>query len=205
MKGRHIPPAGKFTSTLGKVALVAAGLALALSLTTGAWAEDFLYCQPQADQAWLSESRVVLSRLSLASNLPTPRLSISQETRSNAYARNAQEIVVTRGLINNLANAHELAFVLAHELGHIRLQFMRERPSLAALRGFSAPSGHVVNMPLEEERQADFFALNLMRALGFDSQQAPNLLYRLTAQLGASQERQSLEQRAALVQAASAE
>ena len=50
----------------------------------------------------------------------TFRLRISENTAPNALAFPGGLIVVTRGLLDNVESENELAFVLAHELGHFR-------------------------------------------------------------------------------------
>lgn len=88
-------------------------------------------------------------------------------------------IVVTSGLLAFVRSPDQLAWVLAHEMGHhvldhaegAKLQMMLSRFLYSTVR--EVPKG--VNQ-IDLERQADLFAADLMTRAGFDLREVPRLL-----------------------------
>ena len=88
-------------------------------------------------------------------------------------------IVVTRGLLAFVRSPDQLAWVLAHEVGHhvldhaegAKLQMMLNRFLYSTL-GEAPQSVNQINM----ERQADLFAADLVTRAGFDLREARRLL-----------------------------
>ena len=82
--------------------------------------EDLVTVSPQNEQ--LNASQNLLDRL--ARHWPDApyefRLEVNDSTASNAMAFPGGLIVVTQGLLDQVESENELAFVLAHELGHYR-------------------------------------------------------------------------------------
>ncbi|RIL06107.1 MAG: hypothetical protein DCC75_11100, partial [Proteobacteria bacterium] len=93
--------------------------------------------------------------------------------RPNAFALGAQTIALSTGLFNLVNTRDELAFVLAHELGHIALGHSIESP--ANLSPESQIEQH-----LKDEIQADRFAVQLMKNAGIAPDSALDLLARLS-------------------------
>jgi len=96
----------------------------------------------------------------------------------NAFS-NGSFIVVTSGLLAFVRSPDQLAWVLAHEVGHhvldhaegAKLQMMLSRFLYSTVG--EVPKG--VNQ-IDLERQADLFAADLMTRAGFDLREVPRLL-----------------------------
>lgn len=107
------------------------------------------------------------------------RLAISDESAPNALAFPGGLIVVTRGLLDGVESENELAFVLAHELGHFRnrdhLRGLGRSAAIGLVIGTLTSGGSggfgfgVADLALrgfgrEQESDADRFALEIMFA-----------------------------------------
>ena len=105
------------------------------------------------------------------------RLSVIDDPLPNAFAVPGGQIVVTRGLIDSVKSENELAFVLAHELGHFHnrdhLRQIGRGAAVALILGvFNTGSTfgfNVADLTLrrfgrEQESDADAFALALVQA-----------------------------------------
>ncbi|MEN7343347.1 MAG: M48 family metallopeptidase [Pseudomonadota bacterium] len=105
------------------------------------------------------------------------RLLISDDEAPNAMALPGGLIIVTEGLLDGVESNNELAFVLAHELGHFHNRDHLRRFGRMALLGtmFSAISGsesigiNLSDLTLrsfsrEQEQAADAFGLSLTEA-----------------------------------------
>lgn len=109
----------------------------------------------------------------------TFRMRISENTVPNALAFPGGLIVVTRGLLDSVESENELAFVLAHELGHFRnrdhLRGLGRGAAISLVVGTVTSGGSggfgfgVADIALrgfgrEQETDADVFALGLVYA-----------------------------------------
>jgi hypothetical protein len=96
----------------------------------------------------------------------------------NAFS-NGSDIVLTTGLLGFVRSPDQLAWVIAHEVGHhvlehaesARLQIMLNR-----FLGSTVGEKPVDIRQIDLERQADVFAADLMTRAGFDLRQVPRLL-----------------------------
>lgn len=109
----------------------------------------------------------------------TPRFLIADSPLPNAYARPDGTIVLTSTLLGMLETKDELAFIIAHETGHLMLH----QDAGARLLGHSHRLlGNLRTSPPERvqmELEADEFAVILMARSGFNSQSAVAFLERL--------------------------
>jgi len=103
--------------------------------------------------------------------------SIIKEDEFNAYTVAGGKIFLNTGLLENLNNVDELAFVIAHEIAHNELKHCihmiqysyhasKIQPTLGALVQL-AYSSYKHPFSKEEERQADEYAVHLMCKAGF--------------------------------------
>ncbi|MEO1116615.1 MAG: M48 family metallopeptidase [Pseudomonadota bacterium] len=107
------------------------------------------------------------------------RLRVSEDAAPNALAFPGGLIVVTRGLLDNVESENELAFVLAHELGHYRnrdhLRGLGRGAAISLVVGAMTSGGSggfgfgIADIALrgfgrEQETDADVFALGLVYA-----------------------------------------
>ncbi|MCB0354350.1 MAG: M48 family metallopeptidase [Bdellovibrionales bacterium] len=143
---------------------------------------------------WLDDyGNYLCERLHAA--LPEPRtcrISFVRGSTPFAVSPGAGEILISRSMIAHLANEAELAFVLAHELAHQRLEH------------FDDPSERTEIIP-EHEEEADQLALGIVATAGYDPRAGVALLSRLEwshNQLNAAASHPTLQQR---LQAASQE
>ena len=89
--------------------------------------------------------------------------------KAQAWVTDGKTIFVSDGLMKLLADEHELAFFLGHELGHVALWHTRFWSRFLAARR------------LDRELAADAHAVRLMRAKGYDTGRLPWLFDRLAA------------------------
>jgi predicted Zn-dependent protease len=87
----------------------------------------------------------------------------------------ASEVVLSKGLLGMLDTRAELAFVLAHELGHIVLGHNRRHDSAR----YALTGGAALQAGIEREIEADNFALKLLSTSGYEPQTARSFLSRL--------------------------
>jgi predicted Zn-dependent protease len=111
-----------------------------------------------------------------------------KEPQINAFALPGGKIGVYEGLLGVADNQHQLAAVLAHEIGHVLAQHGNERASQAAIRNLgvlaaqalgvsemtvkaidkSAQIGLLLPFSRIQESEADKIGLQLMAKTGFD-------------------------------------
>jgi heat shock protein HtpX len=91
-----------------------------------------------ADPAHDQELINVVTELSLAAGIPTPKIYVIPDTALNAFAtgrdRNHASIAVTRGILEKL-DREQLQGVVGHELSHVRNLDIRYALLIAALVG----------------------------------------------------------------------
>lgn len=184
------------------VLLLAAGLAAAvLFLILGAAVE---FAIPHIPVRWEKPIFGALAKAFVADDSPTEdtslddlvrriasrwpdrsyefRVSVVENGAPNAFALPGGGIVVTRGLLTRAESENELAFVLAHELGHFQgrdhlrgmgraAAFTLLSATLGAATGIGAPNGLALAERLTQsgfnraqESAADEFALDLVHA-----------------------------------------
>lgn len=108
------------------------------------------------------------------------RVAVVENDSPNAFALPGGGIVVTRGLLTRAESENELAFVLAHELGHFQgrdhlrgigraAAFTLLSATIGAASGMGAPNGLALTQQLTQsgfnraqESAADEFALDLV-------------------------------------------
>lgn len=100
-----------------------------------------------------------------------PKLMVLQTDQLNAFAFPSGTIAFTRGLLAQIRSDDELAFVLAHELGHLVLHHHSDP------QAFLRPTGAPTNL-LQREVEADAYAIRLLHEAGFDTAQGLELLER---------------------------
>ncbi len=130
------------------------------------------------DDPRLAASRALLERLAAhwAENPYALRLGVAEESQPNAFALPGGAILLTSGLLEQVESENELAFVLAHEIGHFRNRDHLEGLGrglvlslvVGGLAGDALPtalSGLAESRyARDDERDADAFALELVQA-----------------------------------------
>lgn len=102
----------------------------------------------------------------------TPKIKQIQNIEPNAFAVSSQsQIVISAGLLRLIRDPNELAFVVAHELGHLALH---GHPGKASLLGQE-------NQQSEAQREidADMYAVALLNSAGFDSRAGAAFIRRI--------------------------
>ena len=82
----------------------------------------------------------------------SPTIVITKSSLPNAYASAPNTIVISRGLLDITHNPSELAFIVAHEAGHL---FLRHSNAIG------------LKSPIDMEIEADAFAAHLLTESGF--------------------------------------
>lgn len=153
-------------------------IALLFLLPSTTAAEEFLVCKRPTPEwrhdgrTWDQRTSSILHRLS-GDEVSTcmrnvPHLVITADPLPNAYLRTSNEIVLSGGLLQVIEDPSELAFVIAHELGHLQLGH------LTSIHPDS--SGETI----ERELAADRYAQQLLRQSGFSPGAPRTLLSRLS-------------------------
>jgi Zn-dependent protease with chaperone function len=87
-------------------------------------------------------------------------LTVTQSSSLNAFARNQNEVVLSRELLRRVTDHSEIAFIVAHECAHLAL-------------------GHGANGGIAAEVAADSLALKVVIALGLNPCSGSSVLRRL--------------------------
>ncbi len=107
----------------------------------------------------------------------TPKFQIVFSTRPNAYARKDLTIVLSTALLNLATEDSELAFAMAHEIGHLAMHNSTHAPPLNLMSSSSDGTR------LTQEIEADAFALQLIRSSQiFNSDAGASLLARILSE-----------------------
>ncbi len=93
----------------------------------------------------------ILTHLAKTANLPVPPLSFLATREPLAFLTSAGQVVLSRGLLERLPSESQIAFVVAHELGHRALRHPRS--------GHEDPA---------TEAAADTWAWHLLHKSGYD-------------------------------------
>lgn len=99
-----------------------------------------------------------------------PVIKVIPDARPNAYALPPDTIMITEGLLGFIEHPDELAFVLAHELGHLTLH---DDKAVSALHG------HTLNRLYKQELEADAFAMDLLDDADIPARSGVQLLRRI--------------------------
>lgn len=131
-------------------------------------------------------------------------VTLFQSDQANAFALPGGKMGVYTGLMNIAVNQHQLAAVMAHEVGHVLAQHSNERASQATLNnigravaqvaGVSDSTLEVIDMGTQlglflpfnrtQESEADQIGITLMAQAGFDPQESITLWQNMSAQGG---------------------
>lgn len=140
---------------------------------------------PTPDPDLQSRVRQVAARL--AAHVPGRQfiVQVVEAPSVNAYALPGGYVFLSRALVDGLENAEdELAFLIAHEMGHVVRGHPTEKVFLDTLLG-AVRSGQLLAQLVslghsrEQELEADEFALELLVKAGFRSEAGLDLMDRL--------------------------
>jgi len=143
--------------------------------------------EQRSSQNWKHHTHKVLHMLS--GDQPSaflgfePRMSIAQSPFPNAYIQPTGEITISQGILDLVQSDSELAFVIAHEIGHFLLEHH--------LDNFN--QGQSYRDYQDREIQADLLAIEMMGAVGLNTKSALTLLDRI-AKFGGCHQGSSLGQ-----------
>ena len=114
------------------------------------------------------------------------KYSVVEDEEINAAAqRTRNTIIVNRGVLLLVQNDDELAFVIAHEIGHILVGQMKKVELEEALEKLSQESGGAIkNEQMADELMADVIGVMLMHKAGFDSDASVKFFRHLIAERG---------------------
>jgi len=101
-----------------------------------------------------------------------PSIKMIEDPIPNAFATSNHFLIISSGLFDLTTSLDELAYVVAHELGHMVLHL--DKDSASGI-GRSSP-----NNRLKTEMEADGYALQLLQQKGFETGAALSLLAKLT-------------------------
>jgi predicted Zn-dependent protease len=118
----------------------------------------------QGAAAYLSALAQLLTERTNRKQQATPllRIVITPDAAPNAFIRRGSELHVTRGMLKHLETPNDAAFIVAHELAHLRLQ-------------------HSHNASSHDEIEADSLAIKMMARVGVTPCNTPNVLARILA------------------------
>ncbi len=128
-------------------------------------------------------------------------VALFDDDQANAFALPGGKMGVFSGLLKVATNQHQLAAVMAHEVGHVLARHSNERASQAALRDigltaaqqagvsdqtlqlldFGANLGFFLPFNRVQESEADEIGILLMARAGFDPQESINLWYNMAS------------------------
>lgn len=132
-------------------------------------------------------------------------VTLFDDQQANAFALPGGKMGVFTGLLDVATNQHQLAAVMAHEVGHVLARHSNERASQTALRNigiaaaqqagvsdgtlrlidFGANLGFFLPFNRTQESEADEIGILLMARAGFDPQESINLWDNMAAAGGA--------------------
>ena len=131
-------------------------------------------------------------------------VTVFDDEQANAFALPGGKIGVYNGLLNVAYNQHQLAAVMAHEVGHVMANHSNERASQSALRNvglaaarvfgasdttieaidYGAQLGLFLPFNRTQESEADSIGIMLMAQAGFDPTQSIALWENMSADGG---------------------
>jgi Zn-dependent protease with chaperone function len=119
-------------------------------------------------------------------------ISIIRSPEFNAYASKGKRITLTSGLIDSLSDDDELAFIIAHEIGHHLYDHIAQNMKTSFISmvlgavildstelGFIA--GNIINSAtsIRKELSADAIAYRIIHLAGYDTSKARQALFRI--------------------------
>ncbi len=134
-------------------------------------------------------------------------VTVFDNEQANAFALPGGKIGVFNGLLNVATDQHQLAAVMAHEVGHVLANHSNERASQSTIRNVGLVAAQVLGasdttlqaidigtqyglfLPFNrtQESEADAIGVQLMARAGFDPQQSITLWQNMTASGGPRQ------------------
>jgi predicted Zn-dependent protease len=134
-------------------------------------------------------------------------VTVFDDLQANAFALPGGKIGVYNGLLDVAVNQHQLAAVMAHEVGHVLASHSNERASQSALRNVGVAAARILGasdttleaidlgtqlglfLPFNrtQESEADVIGLYLMAEAGFDPRQSITLWQNMSATGGPRQ------------------
>ncbi len=128
-------------------------------------------------------------------------VTVFDNEQANAFALPGGKIGVYNGLLGIAVNQHQLAAVMAHEVGHVLANHSNERASQAALRNVGAAAAQILGasdttlqvldigtrygifLPFNrtQESEADEIGVVLMANAGFNPEESINLWVNMSA------------------------
>lgn len=153
-------------------------------------------------------ARSIVAQLDQEYKLPEGKswdVKVFQNEAANAFALPGGHIGVFTGLLDVAKNQHQLAAVVAHEVGHVIAEHGGERisqalvtqggltaagalmkdsqskPLILAAMGAGAQVGVLLPYSRKQESEADIIGLRLMAKAGFDPQQSVELWKNMAA------------------------
>jgi predicted Zn-dependent protease len=128
-------------------------------------------------------------------------VTVFDNEQANAFALPGGKIGVYNGLFEVAVNQHQLAAVMAHEVGHVLAHHSNERASQATLRNVGAVAAQILgasNATLQvldsaanlgiflpfnrtQESEADAIGVDLMAQAGFNPEESINLWVNMSA------------------------
>ena len=131
-------------------------------------------------------------------------VTVFDSEQANAFALPGGKIGVYNGLFTVAVNQHQLAAVMAHEVGHVLASHSNERASQSALRNigvaaaqilgasdaalqvFDVGSRYGIFLPFNrtQESEADLIGVTLMAEAGFNPEESINLWVNMSADGG---------------------
>lgn len=172
------------------IAALLSAASISLSTPSRASAEEFLVCKPErkllAQEGPAARERLRKHVKEILHDLAgddlsayfgaTPAVLVIPERSPNAFVTAVDEIVLSTGLLSAVGSTDELAFVLAHEMGHVALH--HSRPNYKAQLAFTGQRNSVHAL-ISHEVEADRFAVRLLMQSGYEPRAGLELLTRL--------------------------
>ena len=131
-------------------------------------------------------------------------VTVFDNEQANAFALPGGKIGVYNGLFSVAVNQHQLAAVMAHEVGHVLANHSNERASQSALRNVGVAAAQILGASTDaleifdvgtrygiflpfnrtQEREADAIGVILMSEAGFNPEESINLWVNMSADGG---------------------
>lgn len=116
--------------------------------------------------------RYICNKIAAASKIDV-RILITKESKADASVYPDGTIVLTEGLINLARNDSEIAFVIAHEVGHITMGHYKQEIVYSMLDDLSLPER------AKEEVEADLHGVVFMKEAGYEPASAVSFLIKM--------------------------
>ncbi len=143
------------------------GLSLLLSLC-------IVYPSYAFDPSCLEE---VKERLAIVAGEEVRGVEVLEERYPNAWFYSDGWIVITSGMVELVERADELAFIIGHEIGHLRMGQEERFWSYGGIKSRFSITG---DMRIDREVVADLIAVDLLLKAGYDPKAAIAILERVS-------------------------